>query len=183
MSRLGIMASQISGHLVTNSYESIQTVEVGSGGQSSISFTSIPSTYKHLQIRGICLTSSPNNDIVTRFNSDSGSNYSFHVISGNGAGSISAYNSTSTTYATIGYTGDSSNPASFIADILDYSSTSKFKTTRSINGNDANGSTRYINFMSGNWRNASAITSITITHGASVNFNQYSSFALYGIKG
>ena len=48
---LGVIASQITGHLSTNSFESIQTVTVGSGGQSSISFSSIPSTYKHLQLR------------------------------------------------------------------------------------------------------------------------------------
>jgi hypothetical protein len=49
---LGIMASQISGHLVTNSYESIQTVTV-STATPSITFSSIPATYKHLQIRGL----------------------------------------------------------------------------------------------------------------------------------
>jgi hypothetical protein len=44
---LGIMASQISGHLVTNSYESIaDRTTVGSGGTSSITFSSIPRTYK-----------------------------------------------------------------------------------------------------------------------------------------
>jgi len=32
---------------VTNSYESIATVTVGSGGASSASFSSIPSTFKH----------------------------------------------------------------------------------------------------------------------------------------
>jgi hypothetical protein len=33
------------------SFESIQTVTVGAGGASSISFTSIPATYASLQIR------------------------------------------------------------------------------------------------------------------------------------
>ena len=41
---------------VTSSYESIATVSVGSGGQSSIVFSSIPSTYKHLQLRAIART-------------------------------------------------------------------------------------------------------------------------------
>ena len=47
----GIIASSYP--RVSNSYESIATVTVGAGGSSSISFTSIPSTYKHLQLRGI----------------------------------------------------------------------------------------------------------------------------------
>ena len=38
---------------VLNSYESIATVTVGAGGTSTITFSSIPTGYTHLQIRGI----------------------------------------------------------------------------------------------------------------------------------
>ena len=54
----------------TNSYESIQTVTVGSGGQSTISFTSIPSTYKHLQIRMLARATGASTVGLIRFNSD-----------------------------------------------------------------------------------------------------------------
>jgi hypothetical protein len=47
---LGIMASQISGHLETGAYESISTVTVGGGGSATITFSSIPGTYTHLQV-------------------------------------------------------------------------------------------------------------------------------------
>jgi hypothetical protein len=50
---LGIIASAITGNLVTTSYESIATVTVGGGGAATVAFTSIPATYTHLQIRGI----------------------------------------------------------------------------------------------------------------------------------
>jgi hypothetical protein len=162
--------------------EPIATSLVGSGGVSSVTFSDIPSTYKHLQIRGIVLSSSPNNDIVGRFNSDSGSNYSLHALSGNGT-SASAYATAPSTYATLGYTGDTTGPGAFIFDILDYANTTKFKTTRSLNGNDSNTVSRYVNLLSSSWRNTSAINSITIIHGAAVNFNQHSRFSLYGIKG
>ena len=46
---LGIMASQISGHLSNPSYESIATYTVGAGGSSTMVFSSIPQTYKHLE--------------------------------------------------------------------------------------------------------------------------------------
>ena len=80
----------------TNSYESIATVTVGAGGSSSISFSSIPSTYKHLQIRSINLSSSTDNNILMRFNSDSGANYSRHYVYGDGA-SVGASATTSAT--------------------------------------------------------------------------------------
>ena len=67
-----------------------------------------------------------------------------------------------------------------IIDILDYADTSKYKTVRTLFGYDANGS-GYIAFSSNLWQSTSAITSITMTP---VNgIAEYSSFALYGIKG
>ncbi len=177
---IGIMASQ-NYPRVTNSYESIATVSVGAGGSSSISFTSIPSTFKHLQIRGLTLSSSPNNNIIVRFNSDSGANYSYHAL--NGTGSVAeSYGAANSTFTSAGYSGGTSNGSVFVYDILDYTNTNKYTTIRSLGGIDQNGS-GYINLHSGNWRNTAAISTITITHGASVNFNQYSQFALYGIKG
>jgi len=68
----------------------------------------------------------------------------------------------------------------FIVDILDYANTNKYKTVRSLNGNDANGSGS-MNLSSNVWLSTAAITSLTLS--SSSDFRQYSSFALYGIKG
>jgi hypothetical protein len=68
-----------------------------------------------------------------------------------------------------------------ILDILDYADTNKFKTTRSLTGFDRNGAGS-VSFNSGNWRSGSAITSIRLFAGNNA-FAQYSSLALYGIKG
>jgi len=152
-------------------------VQVGSGGSASISFTSIPSTYKHLQLRIMLPT--VGDETAMRFNSDSGSNYSRHGLFGNGA-TASAYGATNQTYD--GLSDSSTQPNVIITDILDYANTNKYKTTRTLSGRDQNGS-GVVALRSGSWRNTNAITAITLTVTNSSNFPQYSSFALYGIKG
>ena len=79
--------------------------------------------------------------------------------------------------------GTNNGFAGFVSDVLDYANTNKYKTTRSLNGNDQNGS-GYLWFASVLWMNTNAISTVTITTaGGSNTFNQYSQFALYGIKG
>ena len=84
---LGIIAASFQ-EAVPNSYESIETVTVGSGGSATVSFTSIPATYTHLQIRGIARTAT-NVSLGLQFNSDTGSNYSRHFLNGNGSSAAS----------------------------------------------------------------------------------------------
>jgi hypothetical protein len=173
---LGIWASQ-NYPRVTNSYESIATVTVGSGGASDITFSSIPSGYTHLQIRGIGLITSAGG-FTCQFNSDTGSNYSFHQLYTEGS-VVLANAGASQTFFYIAYGGGSTTaPNAFVTDVLDYKNTNKFKTIRSFSGNDLNGSGG-VQRWSGNWRSTSAITSIKVT----ASFNQYSQIALYGIKG
>ena len=183
---------------IPSDYESIATVSVGSGGTSYIDFTSIPSTYTHLQIRAICKsnqtgTSGEFEGLAVRFNSDSGSNYARHFLRGNGS-TASAGASTSQTFASIGLepdTGYSSVSQMFagqVIDILDYANTNKYKTIRLLGGFDSNNTgtnVGAINFGSGLWMSTSAITSIRFASGGSFDrgFTQYSHFALYGIKG
>jgi hypothetical protein len=163
-----------------NSYESIATAN-GTGSSNIITFSSIPSTYKHLQLRWIARSVGSNGSFQTQFNSDTGSNYSYHEIYGDGssAGAAAA--------APLGwiYTGQYFNStnmfAAGITDILDYTNTNKYKTIKSLTGRDQNGS-GVLYFSSGSWRNTAAITSITLT-GNGGNIDAYSSFALYGIKG
>jgi hypothetical protein len=174
-------------------YESIATVTVGSGGSSSISFTSIPSTYKHLQVRFLAQDTRAGyyvGDMNMRFNSSS-TGYAFHLLTGNGSAILI---DKGTSYAEI-YIGSGSigttTGGTFgagVIDILDYTSTSKYKTTRTLVGNDHNGTGGTgslggrITLTSGLWQNTNAINEITI-YGGTGNLAQYSSFALYGIKG
>jgi hypothetical protein len=180
---LGIVASSNYQRVApdTGAMFPIGMVQVGSAGASTISFTSIPATYKHLQIRSLSLGSASGTDIRIRFNSDTGSNYRTHFIYGDG--STVAAGTSSTTYSTIALTSlTTSNPSAFVTDILDYTSTAKNKTVRSLMGNDSNGS-GYSVLYSGLWyATPAAITQIDITPNSG-SFNQFSQFALYGIKG
>lgn len=183
---LGIYASQISGHLwaPSGAYDSIATVTVGSGGAANVEFTSIPSTYTHLQIRGIARDASTSGSINMQFNTDTASNYSRHAIYGDGSG---AYASAASTIAFVrpGFVATSSYGSNtfgaIVLDVLDYANTNKYKTMRSLAGVDNNGSGE-MDFRSGLWQSTSAITSIKLYVDGGSNFAQYSSFALYGIK-
>jgi hypothetical protein len=116
------------------------------------------------------------------FNNDTARNYARHELYGDGAtatsgGIIASSNGEELLF----YAGGGSQFGPAVVDILDYKNTNKNKTYRSICGVDNNGS-GYALFTSGVWLNTSAINTITIASNGS-SFSQYSSFALYGIKG
>lgn len=158
-------------------YESIATTTVGAGGSASITFSGIPSTYQHLQLRGYN-TNNALGWVSAIFNSDTGSNYRQHELRGDGS-SASAVATAQVTSMSL-YLHNTS-PSSGVVDILDYGNTNKNKVVRTLGGYDSNGG-GYISLTSNLWMSTAAITSITLTSSTS-NFNQYSSFALYGIKG
>lgn len=171
---------------VTTSYESIATVTVGSGGASSIDFTSIPSTYKHLQIR---LMAKFNNGVnystlnlrVGNGSIDTTNSYSWHNLYGTGSGSGGAENGSTTSYMNF-YSGNSSNQFGVaIIDILDYANTSKYKTARNLYGTDTNGA-GIVGLASGLWQKTNAIDTISLLYYAGGSFSQYTHAALYGIK-
>jgi hypothetical protein len=180
---LGTIASSTRQGLSTSSYESIQTQTVGSGGASSITFSSIPSTYKHLQIRATMMCSAVNNMYLQVGNGsiDTGGNYAWHQLFGNGAAPFGNGNG-SASFGYIGYNYDTGYPNPSIIDIVDYANTSKLKTWKSFAGTSPNGGNGYIQIWGGLWTSTSAINTVKITPGGG-SFSQYASFALYGIKG
>ena len=154
---------------------------INASSVSTITFTSIPSTYKSIQVRGNAVTASGGNTFYMNFNSDTGNNYTYHRLTGTGsAASANGYevesscrlaglvNGTSATYPTV-----------VISDIIDYASTSKYKTVRTFSGVDVNSTTGEIDLISNLWKSTSAITSLNINCG--VNFT--GTFALYGMVG
>jgi hypothetical protein len=183
---LNIIAGSLSvsaAPVLPNSYESIATVALTSTA-SSISFTSIPQTYTHLQLRYISLDSRnqyEDSPVDMRFNSDSGSNYARHSLYGNGS---TAYATAEINQTFIRMWGGSQTNyfLAAVTDILDYTSTSKNKTIKQLFGVDLNGSGE-VGLSSGMWfATPAAITSITLTPYSSP-FKVNSHFALYGIKG
>ena len=168
----------------SSDYESIATVNVGSGGQATISFTSIPSTFKHLQVRGISRATSGNQYLKVQLNNDTAANYTYHEIFGTGA-SVGADKATAQTGAlamsSVAGSVGSGFFAAIIIDLLDYTNTNKYKTLRDLDGFDYN-STGQIVFNSGLWLSTAVVNRLDLIPNAST-FAQYSSFALYGIKG
>lgn len=168
------------------SYESIATVTVGSGGAANVEFTSIPATYSHLQVRFTArgTASSGNDNILGIFNSDTGSNYAWHILFGNGGGAAAGASSSTTSFLSGRMSYANASASIFgvgVVDILDYANVNKYKTVRILTGTDENGA-GIVLLNSGLWQNNSAITSFKLTPGAGGNFAQYSHFALYGIK-
>jgi hypothetical protein len=175
---LGVYAQ---GVVAGGAFESIATV-TASGGETTLSFTSIPQTYQHLQIRCLAQRSAAQSGIVN-FNSDTGSNYAYHSLEGLGS-SVSADGTASDTRILIRrfWRGNSTANSFGVAmlDIHDYANTAKYKTLRVFNGNDNNDSSGSVNLQSGLWMSTSAITQIDI--GSTGSISAGSTFALYGIK-
>lgn len=178
---LGIMASAMSANLwqPAGAYDSLATITVPSGGAASITFSGIPGTYKHLQIRAIGKgATAGGRQILFQFNGDTGSNYNSHHIYGDGASAVAQAKGTSTN-GWVSY-WDSSQFGVAVMDILDYANTNKNKTTRTLGGYDANGS-GFVLLRSGLWMNTGAITSVSLFTDSG-NFTEHSQFALYGIN-
>lgn len=161
-----------------NNYISIATAIVTSGGSGgAITFSSIPQTYTHLQLRIFEFESTTGINPKITFNGDTAANYSWHAIYGNGA-SAATYAGTSYGGIIMDQVQSTTLPNVSVVDILDYTNTNKYKTVKFLQGYDKNGSGQ-IGLWSGSWRSTSAITSLTIQD---PTFAQYSSFALYGVK-
>lgn len=166
----------------------IATVAVGTNAPATIDFTSIPSTYEHLQIRGIGRTKrniAASAGINMRFNSDTSSTYANHYIYGSGSSVAAAALSSYPRIDWIATSADDGNISGmfgpFVIDILDYASTNKATTVRSLHGVDTNGG-GYMVMSSGLWTNTAAITSVSLIEGSGNGFAQYTQAALYGIK-
>lgn len=177
---LGVVASSISGNLYSASYESIATF---TGAQGV--FTSIPQTYKNLQIRWLARdTSGSASYVYFQMNGVGGTSYSYHSLTGNGA-SVSSNAQVSqgaiVLAQPIPFSSTTANVyAEGVVDILDYTNTTTNKTVKSLSGFDANGSGT-VGLFSGAFLNTSAISSITV--GVAVTSPAaFCSFALYGVK-
>lgn len=165
---------------VTNSYESIATYTVGSGGTSTISFGSIPSTYKHLQIRCIYETVTNADNIGITLNGSTAASR-MHYLYGNGSGSAGSGDSTSN-FLTLQAGVSTTSYYGAIIDVLDYQSVNKNKTIRVLGGVDFNGS-GVVYQSSGLYATTSAISSLTLQGNGGQTIAQHSQFALFGIKG
>jgi hypothetical protein len=167
---------------IPSDYESIAT---GTPTGSSFDFTSIPSTYKHLQVRidgRLTSTGSPSSGFVMKINADStAANYRYHYLQGNGS-SASAFGDVNQFDLYSLPTADAASNifGTVIIDIIDYASTTKNKTLRWFIGNDRNGEGT-VSLGAGLYLSTTALSQINFS--TSSSFASRTTFSLYGIKG
>ena len=179
---LGIL-SDAAGGGVESDYELIAT-GFGTGSSTSILFASIPDDYKHLQVRGVARgTSSGAASLTVRFNNISTSSYAWHILYGDG-GSVLSTSSVNNTSMFVGSsTGSNFTAGAYAAtvfDVLDYTSTSKNTTLRTLSGRTADDN--QIQVESNLFNNTAAITQIELFSNSG-NFTSTSRFSLSGIRG
>lgn len=186
---IGIIASANWASANASSYDSIASQTLGSN-TASVTFSSIPSTYQHLQLRIMARSTTTGtgvgDNLYINLNSDTGANYTYHQILGNGA-TATAGGATAQTRLNFQNALPRNSVTSnifgvSILDLHDYASTTKNKTARIFYGTDVNGTEGKVYLASGLWISTSAVDSITIAP-QSNSFLTGSTFALYGIKG
>lgn len=150
-------------------YEPIATTTLGSN-QTSITFSNISGSYTDLIIAGVGFSSGDAGIDIT-LNSDTGSNYSYTYLYGDGTSAVSGRDTNKTT-GSGGRLG--ANGAVSIFHFMNYSNTTTYKTVIS-RGSNAGALDIAVVCL---WRNTNAITSIKLASG-SINAN--STFTLYGI--
>ena len=164
----------------------IATTVVGSGGVASVTFSSIPQTYSHLQLRIIGRSDNATNEsyIALTYNNVTTNNYTEHGIYADGA-SVYANGGTGNPFAIAqrlaGGNATSGIFGAIVIDILDYTNTNKLKTMRSLGGVDRNGAGAIGFYSSILTTTTDAITRLDLKSNLG-NLVQYSHFALYGIK-
>lgn len=167
---------------MANTYVAISTVTVGSGGASSIDFSSIPQTYTDLMIMFSGIDSGDNQSLI-RFNNDTSSTYtSKQLFNGNGTAQSSSHTGTGSVVAYAdGFTGYTANTFGNVSIYIpNYTSSSKYKSWSSDGVSENNGTSIGQKLFAGLYQSNSAISSIQML--ASATFSQYSTATLYGIK-
>lgn len=173
---LGILAAAGFAPAGGGSYDLLET-SILSSSAASVTFSNLgnyASDYQHLQIRTV-LQSTTGVTISLRMNGDTGSNYTFHRLEGNGS-SVYSNAGTGRNNIALGTSSDTGSIFSpFVVDILDpYQS--KNKTVRSFAR--ANG----VGLYSGMWINTASLTSLTIFAETGQNLVTNSRFSLYGLR-
>ena len=168
---------------VDTDYESIATINFATAA-AGFDFQNIPQTYQHLEIRFMAYStlSASVDNLAMYANNDTSNVYSTHSLFGNGS-SVTSNNFTTQPRIYLPSLLSAATSAQYtvgIIQILDYTSTNKFKTTRTLHGYDANGS-GIVGLSSGSFQSTGAIT--RFSGGTSANIVAGSTFALYGIKG
>lgn len=162
----------------------IQTIEVGSGGASAISFSSIPQTYDDLYLVISARSTGTGYGIDVAINGTT-SNYTYRTLEGNGSVGSSFPNGGGGPTRFFASQSDSGNTASTFGSSAIYIPNYRSNLPKSISTDtvtETNATTAFQNIISALWNNTSPVNSIILTAQNGNNFAQYSSASLYGVK-
>lgn len=153
-----------------------------SGGSANFDFTSISGSYRHLELWGMCQSEGAANDLLLRFNNDSGSNYHLQVLRGTGtsANAATVASGTSANIASLPATGDS-QPGRFKIMVPYYSEAFFRKMAFSEYSNWTSTSTITVGEFAAAWTGTAAISRITLFLPSSIDLKEGSTVSLYGI--
>lgn len=150
-----------------------------SGTTSSVIFSGISQSYTDLTLV-INVASEGTYFPYIQFNSDTGNNYSFTELLGNGTSASSSRLSNYNLIQTYNVNTTTAVDTTVTWNVMNYSNTTTYKTTLSRANNAGNGT----NSIAALWRSTSAINSIfvgIIASGVTRNYTTGSTFNLYGI--
>jgi len=159
---------------------------VGSGGVTSITFSSIPQTYTDLKVVASLRTDGTfGNNFYDTYITVNGTNLSFKDLLGQGSGTVTSRNG-STDFPTLGVTSSGATTSTFGSVEIyfsNYNSTTTFKSVSMDSVSESNATQAAAQLSSGLYSSNTAISSITITpyNSPTVKLAQYSTAYLYGI--
>jgi hypothetical protein len=160
---------------MATTYTPLATTTLGSN-TTTVTFSSISSAYTDLiLVASTKNTTTSVNSLQMAFNSDSGSNYSFSIIYGDGSAVASARYTTQS----VGVAGwdSTTNFTPTIINIQNYSNATTYKTAISRSADAGGRNSAFVNL----WRSTAAISTVSLTS-QSASFVTGSTFTLYGIK-
>lgn len=162
----------------TPTYDLIEEKVLGSA-QASVTFSSIPGTYKDLVLEIQTRQSGTSFNSRLRFNGDTGSNYSRTSVFGNGSAASSVRESNATGILWPDMSSSDSQLTNFITvQIMSYSNTNVHKTSLMRWA----GPTRGYSWAEVNlWRSTAAITSVVFDTTGSEQFVAGTTARLWGI--
>jgi hypothetical protein len=162
-----------------STYTPIATTTLGSA-TTEYTFSSIPSTYTDLVLIANNYFTSGGTTLRVRFNGDTGSNYSWTLVQGNGSSAGSVRGSNDTKLDAFGWNTNATSTNSGTVgtmSVMNYSNTTTNKTAIARHNWVSGEAVAFV----GLWRNTAAITSLTLTTTNAQTIGAGTVFTLYGI--
>jgi len=162
----------------------IASQTVGSGGASSVTFSSIPNTYNDLYIYASTRDTTSGvvgNTLVAAFNGSTTGIYAFVLSGGGSSPGVGSYAFGRDIGADTSGSATANTFSNNYIYISNYASTTAYKSYMLNRGLENNATEDYNYIVTGVWQSTSALNSITFSPSGSSSFVQYTTFYIYGV--